>query len=168
MLYMLSTTFYLFSDSFVGKRSENCHSAGPTHHSGNNNSHHCTTGIYEYISLLRASPCAKGLMIFIKPRKRNAEASGTDHQPDSPEAVYIQRKGNRNTQKEIFCEVRCFPYIILRFHGELFNLFHGPASVKGIICHSKNLDADLIAESTAGRCILIRKSKNKAHHYDCG
>lgn len=70
----------------------------------------------------------KRLMVFIQSSKSHTYKSGKEHQPDSPNSVYIEGEGNRYGQQAVFCHVSSLTDIkfdTCSFLGKLFQAFAG-------------------------------------------
>ena len=76
----------------------------------------------------RSAGLYKRLMVFIQSSKSHTYKSGKEHQPDSPNSVYIEGEGNRYGQQAVFCHVSSLTDIkfdICSFLGKLFQAFAG-------------------------------------------
>ena len=76
----------------------------------------------------RSAGLYKRLVVFIKSGKSHTYKSGKEHQPDSPNSVYIEGEGNRYGQQAVFCHVSSLTDIKFdtgSFLGKLFQAFAG-------------------------------------------
>lgn len=109
------------------------------------NSDQCTAAVNTHIPYRRSAGIYKGLMIFIQTCKSHAYYSYQEHQPDSPDSVNVEREGNGDGKKTVFCHMSCLTDIKLDAGSLLRELIRAFASGKYFVFRFYDLVADFIA-----------------------
>lgn len=87
----------------------------------------------------------EGLVVFIQTGKAYADKAGKEHEPESPDLVYIKRKGDGNGKKKIFRHVCGLSYIILDAVGFRAKFIVILSKIQYLVLCFHDLIADFIA-----------------------
>ena len=150
----------------VCKRTENGHTTKPSENPYKENADQNTDTVNQDVSSGRCSSGDKRLVKFIHGGISDTKDAGDQYECYSAYAIYIERKGNRNSQKKIFGDMCGFPDIELCRLGVVRNLCVAPSKIQFIIRKRIDLNTGVVTELPAFVSGLRGKRKDQAHHDD--
>ena len=137
--------------------------SGPSNDPGEDDAEEDSDGVNHYIPLRRASACDKRLVVFIAAGKGDADKTGDQHQPDTAQPIYIERKGDRYSQCKIFRHVCQLADYTVEAGGDAVDLPWLPVLTEDLAPGLDDCITYFIAQLRGSHPVLRGKAEDHIH-----